>query len=235
MNSPRTSSPESDTGAPPPLFVDEFSQASVVIGEDSTTTEVDSGVDSNILGSSGAADSTSCSTEWSYFQDDLLKNVLWEVPSGDSLKENLGTPKSTLSKIVVVWAESFDDTRRFPINKLHTGLHCDIQSRFVVIFVHPLHSGLYKTTVRSLNKTDKFNTVGIIDEKEKVVSKEILGTVVRETCLAIRTASLLEQPPKLRPKSRRLNKIDTIVHNHGCNSVRDKENGYYNAFCKLTS
>ena len=215
--SPRTSSPDSDTGAPPPLFAEEFKQASAVYG----------GTDSN--------KDSSENLERSYYQADLLKNILWEVPGGDSLKDNLGTPKSMLSKIVVVWAESFDDTRRFPVNKLHAGLDCDMQSRFVVIFVHPLHSGLYKTSVRSLNKTDKFNTVGIVDEKEKVVSKEILGTVVRETCLAIRTASLLEQPPKLRPKSRRLNKIDSIVSHHGCNDARDKEHGYYNAFCKLTS
>ena len=160
----------------------------------------------------------------SYYQRDLLENILWEVPV-DSGKE-----KSVLSKIVIVWAESFDDTRRFLINNLALGLDCDKDSRCVVIFVHPLQSGLFKTSVRSLNKTDKFNTVGLVDEKEKVVSREILGIVIRETCLAIRTSSLLEQSPKLRPRSRRLNHItDRIISEH---RSRDTENGYYNAFCK---
>ncbi|XP_063688653.1 ral GTPase-activating protein subunit beta-like isoform X4 [Bolinopsis microptera] len=188
-------SPCSPDLEPQPLFEQEFSEASVPL--------------------SGAR---------SYYQRDLLENILWEVPV-DSGKE-----KSVLSKIVVVWAESFDDTRRFLINNLALGLDCDKDSRCVVIFIHPLQSGLFKTSVRSLNKNDKFNTVGLVDEKEKVVSKEILGIVIRETCLAIRTSSLLEQSPRLRPRSRRLNHItDRIIHEHRSN---DTENGYYNAFCK---
>ena len=76
---------------------------------------------------------------------------------------------------------------------------------------------------------DKFCTVGLLDEQEKVVSKHILPIVVRETCLAIRTSSLLEQKPKFRPKSRRQNQIDSIVAEH---ASKDSGNAYFNCFCK---
>ena len=165
-------------------------------------------------------DQLSSSKTRQYYQHHLIKSILWES-SGTSNRSN------DLSRIVVIWAESFDDTLRFPVTSLPTELGSEKETPCIVIFVTPLKSGLFKTNVIALSQRSKYNTSGILDEYKKVVSEHILPIVVRETCLYIRTSSLLEQNPAKRPSHIRQQLIDKIIEENRC---KDKGNAFFNLF-----
>jgi len=155
-------------------------------------------------------------------QQNLLKNILWESPVGDDAM--ISVPPS---KIIIVWAESFDDTERFPVRHLPKSLGCEQGTRFVLLFIHPLASGLFKTNVQA---PWKCHAAGPLDEHKKVVSERILSAVVRETCLNIRVSVLLEQDPKLRPHSRRKRAIERIM-----NDYKAHDSSFYSCFFNLTT
>ncbi|CAL7934379.1 unnamed protein product [Xylocopa violacea] len=121
-------------------------------------------------------------------------------------------------KIMVVWLESLEDYAQFPIGDLlpctHTGLE---QSRVIqvsdvqVIFLQALSSGLMR--VRLQGPVSRINlATPLIDGM--VVSRRVLGTLVRQTALNMGRRKRLDNDSYHPPHVRRRLKIQEMVQKY---------------------
>ncbi|XP_015175300.1 PREDICTED: ral GTPase-activating protein subunit beta isoform X2 [Polistes dominula] len=127
-------------------------------------------------------------------------------------------PIQTDTRIMVVWLESLEDYTHFPIGDLlpftHTGLeYCrtvqptDVQ----VIFLQSLASGLMR--VRLQGPTSRINlATPLIDGM--VVSRRVLGTLVRQTALNMGRRKRLDNDSYHPPHVRRRLKIQDMVQKY---------------------
>ncbi|XP_071524659.1 ral GTPase-activating protein subunit beta isoform X3 [Panulirus ornatus] len=114
-------------------------------------------------------------------------------------------------KVYLVWLESFDDCYTFPANELLsetvTGLESsswkDKEAIVHIIFIHALTNGLFRIKLQGQNA--KLNMAGPLVDGQ-VVSRRVLGTLVRQTALNMCRRRRLEsdsyQPPHVRRKLR---------------------------------
>ncbi|KAG0723198.1 Ral GTPase-activating protein subunit beta [Chionoecetes opilio] len=91
-------------------------------------------------------------------------------------------------KVYIVWLESFDDCHTFPSLELLpetvTGLESscwkDKEAMVYIIFIHALTNGLFRIKLQGQNA--KLNMAGPLVDGQ-VVSRRVLGTLVRQTAL----------------------------------------------------
>ncbi|XP_063861323.1 ral GTPase-activating protein subunit beta-like isoform X6 [Scylla paramamosain] len=114
-------------------------------------------------------------------------------------------------KVYIVWLESFDDCYTFPALELLpetvTGLESsswkDKEAMVYIIFIHALTNGLFRIRLQGQNA--KLNMAGPLVDGQ-VVSRRVLGTLVRQTALNMCRRRRLEsdsyQPPHVRRKLR---------------------------------
>ncbi|XP_042214710.1 ral GTPase-activating protein subunit beta-like isoform X3 [Homarus americanus] len=114
-------------------------------------------------------------------------------------------------KVFLVWLESFDDCYTFPANELLcetvTGLESsswkDKEANVYIIYIHALTNGLFRIKLQGQNA--KLNMAGPLVDGQ-VVSRRVLGTLVRQTALNMCRRRRLEsdsyQPPHVRRKLR---------------------------------
>ncbi|XP_069947395.1 ral GTPase-activating protein subunit beta isoform X3 [Cherax quadricarinatus] len=133
----------------------------------------------------------------------------------DNKHRKFGRQTSAMScsdhKVYIVWMESFDDCYTFPANELLcetvTGLESsswkDKEANVYIIFIHPLTNGLFRIKLQGQNA--KLNMAGPLVDGQ-VVSRRVLGTLVRQTALNMCRRRRLEsdsyQPPHVRRKLR---------------------------------
>ncbi|XP_069158153.1 ral GTPase-activating protein subunit beta isoform X4 [Procambarus clarkii] len=114
-------------------------------------------------------------------------------------------------KVYIVWMESFDDCYTFPAIELLpetvTGLESsswkDKEANIYIIFIHALANGLFRIKLQGQNA--KLNMAGPLVDGQ-VVSRRVLGTLVRQTAINMCRRRRLEsdsyQPPHVRRKLR---------------------------------
>ncbi|KAK3862467.1 hypothetical protein Pcinc_031674 [Petrolisthes cinctipes] len=114
-------------------------------------------------------------------------------------------------KVYIVWLESFDDCYTFPANELLpetvTGLESSAwkekEAVVFIIFIHALANGLFRIKLQGQNA--KLSMAGPLVDGQ-VVSRRVLGTLVRQTTLNMCKRRRLEsdsyQPPHVRRKLR---------------------------------
>ncbi|XP_046418146.1 ral GTPase-activating protein subunit beta isoform X4 [Neodiprion fabricii] len=145
--------------------------------------------------------------------------------SGDPIKPRRSTkhslPMQTDTRILVVWLESLEDHLQFPIADLlsctHTGLEhsngvrpSDVQ----VIFLHSLSSGLMR--VRLQGPVSRINlATPLVDGM--VLSRRVLGTLVRQTALNMGRRRRLDNDSYHPPHVRRRLKVQDMVQKYRCN------------------
>lgn len=142
--------------------------------------------------------------------------------SGDFVKPRKTTkqvlPVQTDIKIMVVWLESLEDFAQFPISDLlpctYSGLE---QSRVIqvsdvqVIFLQALSSGLMR--IRLQGPVSRINlATPLIDGM--VVSRRVLGTLVRQTALNMGRRKRLDNDSYHPPHVRRRLKIQEMVQKY---------------------
>ncbi|KAK7085954.1 hypothetical protein SK128_026619 [Halocaridina rubra] len=114
-------------------------------------------------------------------------------------------------KVYIVWLESFEDSYTFPANELLpetvTGRESsswkEKEACIYVIFIHALTNGLFRIKLQGQNA--KLSMAGPLIDGQ-VVSRRVLGTLVRQTALNMCKRKRLEsdsyQPPHVRRKLR---------------------------------
>ncbi|XP_077493557.1 ral GTPase-activating protein subunit beta isoform X4 [Amblyomma americanum] len=123
-------------------------------------------------------------------------------------------PNVTLAelKVLVVWLESFEDHVCFPLSELlpatNTGQETPAgRGDVFVIFVHALQSGLFRIKVQSRG-TKSIQALPLVDGM--VVSRRVLGVLIRQTALNICRRRRLEAEMCPPPHVRRRMKIQEI-------------------------
>ncbi|XP_072853155.2 ral GTPase-activating protein subunit beta isoform X4 [Pogona vitticeps] len=135
-------------------------------------------------------------------------------------------PLGPETKVYVVWVERYDDIENFPLSDLvsetSTGVETTTNSstslrsttpekEVPVIFIHPLNTGLFRVKVQGA--TGKFNMViPLVDGM--IVSRRILGFLVRQTVINICRRKRLESDSYNPPHVRRKQKIADIVNRY---------------------
>lgn len=114
-------------------------------------------------------------------------------------------------KVYIVWLESFEDSYTFPANELLpetvTGREStawkEKEACIYIIFIHALTNGLFRIKLQGQNT--KLSMAGPLIDGQ-VVSRRVLGTLVRQTALNMCRRKRLEsdsyQPPHVRRKLR---------------------------------
>ncbi|KAL3187251.1 hypothetical protein MRX96_025563 [Rhipicephalus microplus] len=115
-------------------------------------------------------------------------------------------------KVLVVWLESFEDHVCFPLSELlpatNTGQETPSgRGDVFVIFVHALQSGLFRIKVQSRG-TKTMQALPLVDGM--VVSRRVLGILIRQTALNICRRRRLEAEMCPPPHVRRRMKIQEI-------------------------
>ncbi|XP_077869075.1 ral GTPase-activating protein subunit beta-like [Saccoglossus kowalevskii] len=148
-------------------------------------------------------------------------------PSGNSSRlKRFPTRQSLLTgpetKVLVVWLEDYDDHETFPLTDLlaetSTGIEYLLMSssslnkvldkEIIIIFIHPLTSGLYRIHVEG--KTHM--AIPLVDGM--VVSRRSLGTLVRQTAINTCCRKRLENDLHTPPHVRRKHKIQDMVNKY---------------------
>ena len=148
-----------------------------------------------------------------FHRDDFLESIRWDMTNSD------------LPRVVIVWSNSLKDALCISFNDLAASLKCAQHSQFIVIFLTPLPNDFVKTTVRWTGPS-QFIAPDLLQRCSKVVHKRVTPVLVRETCLAVRSAALAERLDLL-PQNLRECYIGEIKRQ--CGSI-DYENGYFNCF-----
>ncbi|XP_068208219.1 ral GTPase-activating protein subunit beta isoform X4 [Palaemon carinicauda] len=133
----------------------------------------------------------------------------------ENRNRKFGRQTSALScgdhKVYIVWLESFEDSYTFPANDLLsetiTGREStswkDKEACIYIIFIHALTNGLFRIKLQGQNA--KLSMAGPLIDGQ-VVSRRVLGTLVRQTALNMCRRKRLEsdsyQPPHVRRKLR---------------------------------
>ncbi|XP_035238591.1 ral GTPase-activating protein subunit beta-like isoform X4 [Anguilla anguilla] len=141
-----------------------------------------------------------------------------KLPSGKSVP-----PLGPETKVLVVWVESFDDIESFPLSDLlaetSTGLETALNNSascrslgaekdVPVLFIQPLRTGLFR--IRLQGVAGKLSTViPLVDGM--VVSRRVLGFLVRQTVINVCWRKRLECDSYSPPHVRRKHKIADIV------------------------
>ncbi|CAL4091038.1 unnamed protein product [Meganyctiphanes norvegica] len=137
------------------------------------------------------------------------------VGAGDNRNRKFGRQTSALNcsdhKVFVVWLESFDDLYTFPTNELLsetvTGLESngwrEKEAVVYVIYIHALANELFRIKLQGHNA--KLSMAGPLVDGQ-VVSRRVLGGLVRQTAINMCRRRRLEsdsyQPPHVRRKLR---------------------------------
>lgn len=122
---------------------------------------------------------------------------------------------SSETNVLVAWLERFEDHAQFPVDDLlmEFDICCSDSTRSlfdketVVIFIYYLRSGLYRIHIRSTIKSP----IGGPLVDGMVVSRRVLGIMVRQTALNIRRRRRLEIDTYSPPQVCRKLKIQDIV------------------------
>ncbi|XP_078001249.1 ral GTPase-activating protein subunit beta-like [Glandiceps talaboti] len=123
------------------------------------------------------------------------------------------------TKVIVVWLEDYDDHEAFPLDDLlpetSTGIEYLMMSssslskvldrEIIIIFIHPLKSGLYRIHVEGRTHI----AIPLMDGM--VVSRRSLGTLVRQTALNICRRKRLENDMHTPPHVRRKHKLQEMT------------------------
>lgn len=134
---------------------------------------------------------------------------------GENRNRKFGRQTSAMAcsdhKVFVVWLESFDDCYTFPANELLpetvTGRESsswkEKEAVIYIIFIHALTNGLFRIKLQGQNA--KLSMAGPLVDGQ-VVSRRVLGTLVRQTALNMCRRKRLEsdsyQPPHVQRKLR---------------------------------
>ncbi|XP_076069482.1 ral GTPase-activating protein subunit beta isoform X2 [Oratosquilla oratoria] len=144
---------------------------------------------------------------------------------GEPRRSKIGRQTSSMlccdHKVMVVWLESFEDISTFPTADLYgetaTGLEGtgwrEKEANVFIIFIQALANGLFRIKLHGHNT--KLSMAGPLVDGQ-VVSRRVLGSLVRQTSLNMCRRKRLEsdsyQPPHVRRKLR----IQEIVHKYRC-------------------
>jgi len=155
---------------------------------------------------------------------DLDKTPMKEQESpAEARAKKFGRQYTTVGlemKMMVMWLESFEDHSKCPINDLllEATTGCEPSaSRFndkdiFVIFVHALQSGLYRIHIKG--QTNRLSTaIPLMDGM--IVSRRVLGTLIRQTTLNMCRRKRLENDGYQPPHVRRKLKIQEIANKYG--------------------
>ncbi|XP_063235788.1 ral GTPase-activating protein subunit beta isoform X2 [Bacillus rossius redtenbacheri] len=125
------------------------------------------------------------------------------------------------TKVLVVWVESYEDHLHFPFNELlsaaHTGLegHRPPSDRECsVVFLHRLHSGLLRVRLQQSPAGRTGLATPLVDGM--VVSRRVLGSLVRQTALNICRRRRLHNDSYQPPHVRRRLKVQDLVQKYRC-------------------
>jgi len=151
----------------------------------------------------------------------LRKQTTIESSSAIAETKTRGHSSTTETQVVVAWLQDFNDHFHFPVSELLTNLErvefpqtTNTTSRvpekeICIIFIHPLKTGLYRVKVRTVFGT----SVGGPLVDGMVVSRRVLGTMVRSTALNFCRRRRLEIDNYSPPHTCRKIKIQDIIKN----------------------
>ncbi|KAB7494889.1 Ral GTPase-activating protein subunit beta [Armadillidium nasatum] len=143
----------------------------------------------------------------------------------DSKSRRFGRQPSTQvlpnHRMFVVWLESLDDAQVFPRNDFlsitSTGLESpNMKEKSIpiyVIFIHPLANGLFRVNLDG--QLTKLNLAGPLVDGQ-VISRRVLGALVRQTALNMCKRRRLESDSYQPPHVRRKFKIQEMVQKYKC-------------------
>ncbi|XP_037831473.1 ral GTPase-activating protein subunit beta isoform X3 [Kryptolebias marmoratus] len=129
------------------------------------------------------------------------------------------------SKILIVWAECFEDIERFPLSDLLSETRTQTEnsaSNVHLLFIHPLKTGLYRICFHG-NVSSKLGLVAPL-VSGSVVSRRSLGFLVTEMVINCCHRRRLERDSAPPPHVRRKHMINDIILHY---SSRRSEPAFY--------
>ncbi|XP_067010015.2 ral GTPase-activating protein subunit beta [Anabrus simplex] len=147
--------------------------------------------------------------------------------TGDSGRRRTGAvrhpPAShTNTKVLVIWMESFEDHLQFPINELLLATNTGLEGTGVprttdrdcfVVFLHALNNGLLRVKLQGPTGRMSLATP-LVDGM--VVSRRVLGSLVRQTALNMCRRRRLDNDSYQPPHVRRRLKVQDMVQKYRC-------------------
>ncbi|XP_026205491.1 ral GTPase-activating protein subunit beta-like isoform X2 [Anabas testudineus] len=163
-----------------------------------------------IVPSSSSSSSSSSSAPHKFDWLKRLEEAGQLTESQSNLQRQLS--QDSESKVLIVWVELFEDIDFFPLSDLLSDMTTQTptsSSNILLIFIHPLKTGLYRICCRR-KTTSKFSIIVPL-VSGSVVSKRCLGFLVRETVINCCHRRWLESDSAPPPHIRRKHMISDMI------------------------